>query len=247
MSAVLLTKIMKMNKTNKTNKTNKKSNARNKQLCRILIVDDHPAVREGLAARIATVPDMEICGAAEDAAEAMQLVRNTHPDIAIVDISLKGGCSGLDLIKRIKDEDSSLQILVWSMHPDSLYAERSLRAGALGYINKTHTTSHLLDAIQKVRNNQIYLSEDTTKRLLQHMVGHAENKTSNTPCEVLSNRELEVFILIGEGLSTKRIAKRLNISVHTVETHRLRIKCKLDIKSATELTNMATRWLMEHQ
>ncbi len=230
----------------KSKKTKKKTSNPKNQLSRILIVDDHPAVREGLEARIAMIPDMEICAAAEDAAEAMKLLRKTHPDIAIVDISLKGGCNGLDLIKRIKAEDNSVRILVWSMHPDSLYAERSLRSGALGYINKTHTTSHLLDAIQQVRDNHIYLSEDTTKRMLQHMVGHIENKTSNTPCEVLSNRELEVFMLIGEGLPTARIAERLNISTHTVETHRLRIKSKLDIKSATELATMATRWLIEH-
>lgn len=222
-----------------------KTHSGTQPVSRILVVDDHPAVREGLATRISMVPDMEICGEAADGIEAMQLLKSTHPDIAVIDISLKNGCNGLDLIKRIKAEDSSVRMLVWSMHPDSLYAERALRAGALGYINKTHTTGHLLDAIKQVLNDQVYLSQDATKHLLQHVVGHCE-KTLNTPCDVLSNRELEVFMLIGEGLSTARIAAQLNISIHTVETHRQRIKCKLNIKSATELTSVATHWLIEH-
>ena len=221
-------------------------NSPHKQVIRILVVDNHPTIREGLAAHISMLPDMEICGEAAEANEALQLVKTNCPDLAIIEISLKNGCNGLDLIKRIKELDNSVRMLVWSMHADSLYAERSLRAGAMGYINKTHPTSYLLDAIKQVANNQVYLSEETKKRILQHVVGHMEDESLKSPCVVLSNRELEVFILIGKGLSTARIAEQLNICIHTVETYRLRIKCILDIKSATELMYTATRWLIEH-
>ena len=138
---------------------------------RVLIVDDHPAVREGIVSRISRQPDLIVCGEAATVAEALRLVETTQPDVVVIDISLTEG-NGIDLIKRIRSRDSSIRMLVCSMHPDSLYAERALRAGALGYINKDNTTGRILDAIRSVRNGEIYLSEDATRRLVQKTIGH---------------------------------------------------------------------------
>ena len=167
---------------------------------KVLIVDDHPAVREGLAVRISSQPDLEVCGQAADTAEAMQLVAATRPDVVVVDIQLKTG-NGLDLIERIKAHDKSIRILVWSMYPDALYAQRALHAGALGYINKEHTTGHIVEAIRRVRDGKIYLCEETAEQLLGQTVGGAKPPKA-VGIESLSDRELEVFRLIGQGLST---------------------------------------------
>jgi DNA-binding NarL/FixJ family response regulator len=211
---------------------------------KVLIVDDHPAVREGLVWRIARQPDLIVCGEAEDVAEALRLVESTEPDVVVIDISLKEG-NGIDLIKRIKAHDSSIRMLVCSMHPDSLYAERSLRAGALGYINKENTTGRILDAIRSVRNGEVYLSEDATRRLLRKTIGHAGNP--GLSLESLSDRELDVFKLIGEGLGTSDMAAQLHLSIHTVETYRRRIRLKLSIRNAAELVHAATQWAVVEQ
>ncbi len=213
------------------------------KICKVLIVDDHPAVREGLSMRINQQPDMNVCAEAGCVQEALQLLTQIQPDVAVVDISLKDG-NGIDLIKRIKADKNPLRILVWSMHAESLYAERAIRAGALGYINKEQTTGQLVEAIRSVSRNELYLSSDATKLILQR--GLTENgEMLGDPVNALSNRELEVFKMIGNGLSTSKIASTLNISVHTVETHRQRIKTKLGYKTATELTSRATRWILE--
>lgn len=210
---------------------------------RVLIVDDHPAVREALIQRIALQPDLEVCGEAADVAEALRLVDSTRPDVAVIDISLKTG-SGIDLIKRIKTKRDSLKMLVWSMFPESLYAERALRAGALGYLDKEYATDEIVTAIRRVRDGQMCVSSETANRLMLRVSGHA-SLASGSPVEALSDRELQVFESIGRGLGTREIAERLHLSVHTIETHRQRIKSKLAIHTTTELARAAAQWVLE--
>ena len=212
-------------------------------MTKVLIVDDHPAAREGLAVRIANQADMEVCAEAADLAEAMMLLDELRPDVVIVDIQLKRS-DGLELVRRIKAHDDSVGILVWSVYPDRVYAERALNAGALGYINKEHTTGRIVDAIRLIRAGKIYLSEEMEQRLLSQAVGgHRDLRQS--PIETLSDRELEVFRHIGNGQTTSEIASQLHISPHTVETHRQRIKEKLRVESAAELTQAAIRWTLQ--
>ncbi len=210
---------------------------------KVLIVDDHPAVREGLAARISAQSDLEVCGEATDIPQAMELAVANVPDVAIVDIQLKSG-NGLDLIDRLKALDKSIRVLVWSMFRDDIYAQRALRAGALGYINKECATSRILDAIRCVRAGKIYLAEDTA----QHMLAHGFNADGNgdgSGVNSLSNRELEVFRMIGQGLAASQIAQQLHRSSHTVEAHRQAIKRKLGLKTAAELNRAAVQWMLE--
>jgi DNA-binding NarL/FixJ family response regulator len=214
-----------------------------KQRARVLIVDDHPAVREALALRIGRQPDLEVCGEAADMTEALRLVVDTQPDVAVVDISLKTG-SGIDLIKRIKDRDARVRLLVWSMHSESLYAERALQAGALGYINKDQATDQIVEAIRRVLAGKVWLSEAMAERMLHRAVGTARSEVTRSPLEVLANRELEVFRLIGEGIKTTEIAERLHLSVKTVETYRDRIRQKLDLDDGTKLAHYATQWVL---
>lgn len=212
---------------------------------RILIVDDHPAVREALALRISRHADLFVCGEAAELAEALQLVSETKPDVAVIDIGLKTG-NGLDLIKRIKARGESVRMLVWSMYQESLYAERVLQAGALGYITKEQATDKIVDAIRRVLDGKIYLSEDMTDKLLIRIHGGTTLGQSNRPEECLSDRELEVFQLIGNGLETQEIATRLNVSPKTVETYRFRMKEKLHINDSKELFRRAMRWVEEN-
>jgi DNA-binding NarL/FixJ family response regulator len=221
----------------KRNQTNKRA--------RILIVDDHPAVREALASRIGRQPDLEVCGEAADMAEALRLVADTQPDLAVVDISLKSG-TGIDLIKRIKDRNNSILMLVWSMHSESLYAERALRAGALGYINKDQATDKIIEAIRRVLEGKVYLSDAMAEKMLHRAVGGGRKEATRSPLDALADRELEVFRLIGQGVKTAEIAERLHLSVKTVETYRDRIRQKLDLSDGTQLAHFATQWVLEN-
>jgi DNA-binding NarL/FixJ family response regulator len=211
---------------------------------KVLIVDDHPAVREGLTVRIAAQPDLEVFGEAADTDQAMQLLEAARPDVVVVDIQLETG-NGLDLVQRIKARDESIGILVWSMYPDSIYAQRALNAGALGYINKRHATSRIVEAIRRVRDGKIFLCEETAEKLLSSTVNRGK-RLKASGLESLSDRELEVFRLIGEGLSTAKIAGQLHRSVHTVESHREKIKQKLNLKTASELNRAAVQWMLEN-
>ncbi len=194
-----------------------------KRRTRILVVDDHPAVREALAVRIGRQSDLEICGEASDMAEALRLVGETAPDVAVVDISLKTG-NGIELIKRIKERNNSVFMLVWSMHSESLYAERALRAGALGYVNKDQATDTIVEAIRRVLEGKVYLSDAMTEKMLHRAVGGEHDDGTRSPLASLADRELEVFHLIGQGVLTGEIAKQLHLSVKTVETYRDRIR-----------------------
>jgi DNA-binding NarL/FixJ family response regulator len=217
---------------------------RKSKRARVLIVDDHPAMREALAFRIGRQRGLEVCGEAADLAEALRLVEDTQPDVAVIDISLKTG-NGIDLIKRIKDRNDAVRMLVWSMHSESLYAERALRAGALGYINKDQATDKIVEGIRRVLEGKVYLSEAMAEKMLQRTVGAGRQAVAHTPLDVLADRELEVFRLIGEGIKTADIADRLHLSVKTIETYRDRIRQKLDLASGTELARYATQWLLE--
>ncbi len=215
-----------------------------KKRARILIVDDHPAIREALAMRIGRHPDLEVCGEAADLSEALRLVADTQPDAAVIDISLKTRC-GIDLIERIKERNDPVRILVWSTHSESLYAERALRAGAMGYINKDQATEKIVEAIRRVLEGKVYLSEAMTEAMLQRAVGQREEVT-RSPLDALANRELEVFRLIAQGIKTAEIAEQLHVSVKTIETYRDRIRQKLDLSDGAELAHYATKWMLEN-
>ncbi len=209
---------------------------------KILIVDDHPVVREGLALLIASQPDLELCGEAEDVPSALDLLESARPDLAIIDISLKQG-NGIDLISTIKDRHPTTRILVWSMYKENLYAERALRAGAHGYLHKGQATNQLFDAIRAVLAGKVYVSEQLANDLLRRVV--RGNPVERSPIDLLSNRELEAFELIGQGQTTERIAAQMNVSPKTVETYRARIKEKLGLSNVTELVQRATQWVLE--
>ena len=208
---------------------------------KILIVDDHPLVREGLADLVNKEKDLVVCGQAEDAYQAMEAIRELKPDMAIVDISLKE-TSGLELIKDIKVRHPSLPILTLSLHEESVYAERALRAGAKGYIMKREATKKVVTAIRKVLRGQLYLSEKMTTRLVRKFVD-GKPETGTSPIDRLTDRELEVFSLLGRGNGTRQISEQLHLSVKTIETYRSRIKEKLNLTSASELLQHAFQWV----
>jgi DNA-binding NarL/FixJ family response regulator len=214
--------------------------ATKKSKAKIIVVDDHPIVRQGLVQMIGHEPDMEVCGEAEGAADALKAIAATNPDAAIVDLSLKGS-SGLELLKDIRVRHPKLPVLVLSVYDESMYAERALRAGARGYMMKEEAAEKVLTAIRRILSGQVYLSENMASRLLNVLVdGRAESGA--TPAERLSDRELEVFQLIGQGFGNTEIARQLHLSPKTVETYRGHIKEKLNLASSTELLQHAIRW-----
>ena len=210
---------------------------------RILIVDDHPIVREGLRALISQHDDLLVCGEAESVEEAMELVATAEPDIAVIDISLKGS-DGMELIRKIREQDSSVRMLVSSMHDESIYARRSLRAGALGFVSKENAARQIIDAIRRVLDGRIYLSEEMSEQLISRML-RREEEPGSLSVESLSDREFEVFRWIGHGLTTREIAERLHLSVKTVETYRQRIRQKLELRNGAELARRASQWVLE--
>ena len=221
-----------------------KQNMPGSKKARILIVDDHPMLREGLAARIGRQPDLEVCGEAADITEGLEQVKSTRPDLAIIDLSLKSG-HGLELIKKIKHACRATKMLVCSMYDETLYAERVVRAGALSFINKQELPEKVLEAIRQVLAGKLYFSPATTEHLLQRAVGMSPGATE-TGMESLTNRELDVFRLIGQGKTSRQIAKDLHLSIKTVETHRENIKGKLGIETVAELSRQAVVWVMEN-
>ena len=208
---------------------------------KVLLVDDHPILRAGLGRLINQEADMMICGEAEDGPTAFDLVGTLNPDIAVIDISLKGS-NGIELVKNLKARYPELPTMVLSMHDESLYAERALRAGSLGYIMKEEAIGQVLVAIRKVLLGEIFLSEKMKSKMLQQMAS-GRGKVVSSPIEQLTDRELEVFRLIGEGCSTRQIAGQLHLSVRTVEAYREYIKSKLSLKNATELVQHAFHWV----
>ena len=211
----------------------------------ILIVDDHPIVREGYEQMISRHADLEVCAVAADAVDALRLCESAEPDLAIIDLSLKAG-SGLELCKQIKSRFPQTTTLVISMHDEQLYAERALRAGALGYVNKADSTRHLINAIRQVLNGKLFLSEAMNDRLLNRMVGH-EHPSEISAIETLSDRELQVFELLGDGKTVREIAALLKLSPKTIESYRENLKVKLGISGGTQLLRHAIQWVLENR
>jgi DNA-binding NarL/FixJ family response regulator len=210
---------------------------------RVLIVDDHPLVREGLVARISAQPDLEVCGEASDVDQALSLASTTRPALMIVDLALKGS-NGLDLIKKVRAAEVSLRILVVSAYDEAFFAERALRAGAQGYINKQEAQGSIIDAIRALLRGELYVSSNVTQRLAdQALFGSRASRG----VEGLSDRELQIFQLIGHGKTTRIIAEQLHLSIHTVETHREKIRSKLRLRNGTELLQSAVQWVLENR
>jgi DNA-binding NarL/FixJ family response regulator len=218
----------------------KKKTTRKNQ--RILIVDDHPVVRFGLSEAIAKTPGLTTCGEASNVSEALQQVRATSPDLAIVDISLEDE-NGLRLIEQIKTEYPETRILVSSFHEEAVYAPRALQAGAMGYIEKGKPIQEIVDAVLRVLEGELFLSPEMGSRLIQRA---ATGKSfAHEPSEMLSNRELEVFEMVGRGMTVNEIARRLQVSPKTVDSHRTNIKTKLKLKNSAQLTHQAFNWVRE--
>ena len=207
---------------------------------RVFVVDDHPIVRQGLALLINREQDMAVCGEAEEAQSAMQEIAVTRPDILVVDISLNGP-DGLELLKAVRTKHPHLPVLILSMHDESIYAERALRAGANGYIMKQEATEKVLEALRRIVNREIYVSERVANKMLQQYIG-GNTGAQRSPVADLTDRELEVFRLIGEGHATRQIAEELHLSVKTVESYQAHIKEKLSLRSARELMQHAIQW-----
>ncbi|RJQ45025.1 MAG: DNA-binding response regulator [Nitrospiraceae bacterium] len=225
----------------KNHKAEEKINGRHK----VFLVDDHPIVRQGLAQLINQEPDLVVCGEASDIQSAVQDIQKSSPDIIIVDISL-GQESGIRLIEDLLMQEPRLLILVLSMHDESLYAERCLKSGAMGYIMKQEPPEKVIQAIKKVLKGEMYISESLNVKLLQKFTAKKPD-IYLSPIERLSNRELEVFQLIGQGLKTRKIAEQLNLSVKTIETYIEHIKRKMDFEDLRNLILHAVQWHMgEH-
>ncbi|TWT83358.1 Oxygen regulatory protein NreC [Planctomycetes bacterium CA13] len=207
------------------------------------MVDDHPMVREGLAMRVSSQSDLEICGEASAEDEAFDLVKQVCPDLLIVDIALKKG-NGIELIKRVHAMNPAAKMLVVSAYQETLYAERALRAGALGYLNKQESNEKVIEAIRTVLRGQRFVSERLMQRLVTQALG--SHAAMEDPIEQLTDRELEVFRLIGQGFTSGTIAEQLFLSTHTIDSHREHLKRKLNVKSATELNRLAVQWSLEN-
>jgi len=208
---------------------------------RILLLDDHPLLRKGLSALINQEPDLMVVGEAEDGQQALQALAENRFDLAIVDISLPG-VDGIEVLKSLKERFPELPTLVVSMHDESLFAERALRAGARGFIMKQEAVESILTAIRRVLAGQIYVSERIATRMLKKLVDGDARPSART-LDVLTDRELTIFRLIGQGYGTRQIAEQLHLSAKTVESHRAHIKEKLDLGSGTELVRYACLWV----
>jgi DNA-binding NarL/FixJ family response regulator len=207
---------------------------------RVFLVDDHPLVREWLTNLIHRQPDLVVCGETENASRALQAIAASKPDVAIVDLSLKDS-SGIELIKNLKEQHPEIAVLVLSMHDESHYAERALRAGAKGYVMKRETTKKIIEAIRRVLDGKLYVSDSVAEAMTARMI-EGKPIANVSPIEQLSDRELEVFELLGQGLGTRRVAETLNVSMKTVQAYCARMKEKLNLSSATELLREAIRW-----
>jgi DNA-binding NarL/FixJ family response regulator len=212
---------------------------------RIMVVDDHPIVRQGLGLLINREPDLVVCGEAEEAMGAMHVLASARPDVLIVDISLSGP-DGIDLLKNIRTTHPTLPVLILSMHDESVYAERALRAGANGYIMKQEATENVLVAVRRILSGEIYVSARIANQMLRHYITGSGTLRDSSIAD-LSDRELEVFRLIGEGHGTRQIAEKLHLSVKTVESYQAHIKEKLSLRSSRELMQRAIQWNMNEK
>ena len=209
---------------------------------RILIVDDHPLFRHGIGDLINAETDLEICGEADSAPTALEGIRRHSPDLVTIDISLRGA-NGIDLLKSIKAEHPKLPLLVLSMHDESLYALRALRAGARGYIMKQEALDRVMSAIRLVLRGDLYVSPSMSGRMIEEFVQGGSSAAGSSIADKLTDRELEILLLIGQGHGVQQIARELNLSAKTVETHRAHIKEKLNFQTARELARFAVQWV----
>lgn len=211
---------------------------------RIFVVDDHPLMRDGMALLISSEADLQICGSAGSMQETLKQLASTEPDLMVIDLSLKDGL-GLDLIKTIKERYPKIRMLVVSAYDENLYAERALRNGASGYVNKQECETTLLAAIRTVLAGRRYVSEEILQRLLNQAIDGADSE-SGDPVERLTDRELEIFRLIGQGATPAAIARQLHVSPHTIDSHREKMRHKLGLANGRELMQRAMRWVLEH-
>ena len=217
-----------------------------KKIIKIVIIDDHPIVRQGMKKIIEIEEDLKVIGEARGANDAIPLFDELKPDIAIVDISLEGEINGIDLVKAIRERYSKVYTLVLSMYSETIYAERAIRAGARGYVTKKEAPSNIVDALRTVQKGELYLNNLISGRIIDKLI-HGSSVVIDTPIDALSDRELEVYQLIGNGFGTGEIAKKLNLSVNTIESHRKKIKDKLRIKSGTALVKNAVQWVISQK
>ena len=211
---------------------------------KVLIVEDHPIVRAGLVGLLSQEPNLQICAEAEGTGEALRLVRTVRPDLVLIDLILKNG-SGLDLCRHLAALRPEPRLLVLSAHDENLYAERALRAGAHGFVSKDADMAQLLEAMRAVLAGRIWLPPRIAERVVQRIA--LCEAPARSPVELLSDRELETFELLGQGLSTHQIADRLHLSPKTIESHRERLKAKLNARSSTDLVHRALLWVLEER
>ena len=209
---------------------------------KVVVIDDHPIVRQGLSQMINREPDLVVCGEAEESRSAMQIIASAKPDIVVVDISLNGP-SGLEILKTIRQNDPRLKVLILSMHDETVYAERALRAGANGYIMKQEATEMVLTALRRILAGEVYVSDRIANKMLRQLVGGVP-RPRQSAIDGLTDRELEVFRLIGEGHGTRQISDNLHLSVKTVETYQSHIKEKMGLRNARELVQFAIQWVI---
>lgn len=210
------------------------------QTIRVVVVDDHPVVVDGMKSMIDLEPDLELAGRASTMAEARQLLSKDPPDVCVVDITLPDG-SGIELTKELVQQYPDMRVLVLSMHDEDVYAERSLRAGARGYVRKVTASNSIVRAIREVYRGSVYLESNTASQILSHMVG-GRGEGARDPLQNLSDRELEIFRLLGEGYTNPQIAEKCYVSIKTVESYFRRIREKLDLSNTAELRQYAIRW-----
>lgn len=233
-----------MNETVLDNMTDEADVAVTPRRVTVLLVDDHELVRDGLRLVIDRTDDLEVVAAVADVQAAEQVCLEKHPDVAVVDLVLGPGSDGLELVKWIHANHPSTRCVVSSMHDERLYGERALRAGAYGYVSKSAPARTVLDAIRKARAGEMHFSAGLVDAMLRGAKGMGPRQ--RTPMEQLSDRELQVFRAIGQGMTSKEIAHRLNVSVSTIDTYRERLKGKLGLANAAELVHRATRWMLEN-
>ena len=211
---------------------------------KVLIVEDHPIVRAGLVRLLSQEADMQICGEAEGTGEALGLVRTVRPDLVLIDLLLKNG-SGLDLCRQLAALHAGPRLLVLSAQDENLYAERALRAGAHGFVSKEASPAQLLEAIRAVLAGRVWLPPRIAERVMQRVARRED--PAQCPIELLADRELEIFELLGHGLTTHQIAARLHLSPKTIDSHRERLKAKLNVRNSTELVHRALLWVLEER
>ena len=216
-----------------------------KDIIKIIIVDDHPVVRGGIVKFLEKEKDFQIRGEAESANDAIKLIGEVMPDVAIIDIALKGEPDGIELIKAVRSRFPDVRTLCLSVFEESVYAERAIRAGAKGYIQKNAEPENVIKAIRRIMEGKLYLSGDISDTIISKLM-HGKSESTGAQVDVLTDREFEVFILIGNGYGTKEISKRMNLSPHTVESHRKNIREKMNIKDSAELNRISVQWVLTH-